>query len=109
MKNAIIWTPRILSILIIIFFSLFAFDVEGGTFPENLLGTLIHLLPTFFLLAGLIFGWRKPIIAAAAYFVLAVAFTVFFNTYRTTETFALISLPVLICAILYYFSSKIKN
>ena len=51
-----IWIPRILTIAFIIFISLFALDSFGTSDPwyMEVLGFLIHLIPTYILLAILI-------------------------------------------------------
>lgn len=54
------WLPRILCILAILFVSLFAADAfeSGLTVWQQLLGFIIHLIPSFILLAVLIIAWK---------------------------------------------------
>ena len=60
LKRVLFWTPRILSILFILFIGLFSLDVfgTGASFWDTLLGFLIHNIPAFILLAALILAWR---------------------------------------------------
>lgn len=61
LKQTLIWTPRILGLLFILFVSLFAFDV----FEENLglwgtiLALFMHLLPSLVMLVALILAWYQ--------------------------------------------------
>lgn len=54
------WTPRILSILGILFVSLFALDAFEGADPfyKKLVGFAIHLIPSFVLVAILLVAWK---------------------------------------------------
>jgi peptidoglycan/LPS O-acetylase OafA/YrhL len=54
------WIPRVLVILAILFVSMFAFDSfsPGRTVWENLIALLMHLAPSFVLLAILVVAWK---------------------------------------------------
>lgn len=54
------WTPRVLSILFIIFLSLFALDVfdAGLGFWQTIVALLIHLIPSAVLAGILAVSWR---------------------------------------------------
>jgi len=57
------WLPRILCILAILFISLFAldsFDPELSLYKQ-LSGFLMHMIPSFILVALLIVAWKKRI------------------------------------------------
>lgn len=55
--------PRAIAVVGILFISLFALDVgaEGMPFFELLIGTLIHLLPSFGLLVVFVVAWRHEV------------------------------------------------
>ena len=57
-KRAIFWSPRVLAILFAMFLSVFALDVfsEGNVFGETVLALLMHLVPTYLVVIGLIIG-----------------------------------------------------
>ena len=82
-KQTLFWTPRILSILLIIFVALFSFDVfgEGAGFWETLGAFLLHNIPTFLLLAVLILGWRWEWVGTLGF----VAFGVWYITFALTR------------------------
>lgn len=54
------WTPRVLCIIAILFISMFAFDAFSPemTFWQNLGSLLMHLLPSFVLIALLVVAWK---------------------------------------------------
>jgi len=59
-KKYLYWIPRILSIIFILFLSLFAldiFDLHLG-FWGTILGLFMHLIPSFILVILLLVSWR---------------------------------------------------
>lgn len=105
------WIPRILTILFIIFISLFALDVfgEGNGTGEVFLGLLVHLIPSIVLIVLLAVSWRCEKIGGAMFIVLGIIFTIFFSTYKELITFLLISGPVFLIGILFWISSMKKG
>ncbi len=65
----IYWTPRILSILFIIFLALMSLDVfsPGLTFWQIFLGLLIHNIPAFILLVFLLISWKYEIVGGIGF------------------------------------------
>jgi hypothetical protein len=59
-KPLLFWTPRVLCLLFAVFLGLFALDVfnEGYGFWKTILALVIHLVPTFLVLAILAISWR---------------------------------------------------
>ena len=59
-KSILFWAPRIISILFILFLSLFALDVfgQGYGFWETVQALFMHLLPSLLLVAALLLAWR---------------------------------------------------
>ena len=62
-KNGLFWAPRIMAILFAIFISLFALDAFGQGYPwvEELVAFLIHLIPTYGVIAVLLVAWKWPL------------------------------------------------
>jgi hypothetical protein len=69
LKQILFWTPRILGILFVAFLSLFALDVfgEGYGFWKTVLALLVHLIPSFVLVAALALAWRWEWVGAALF------------------------------------------
>ena len=68
-KRVLFWAPRALSILFIAFVSMFALDVfgEGRGFWQTLTALMMHLIPSFVLVAVLVAAWRREWIGAVAF------------------------------------------
>jgi hypothetical protein len=67
--NLIYWSPRILSILFLLFlamFSLDVFDMDLG-FWGTAVGLFMHNVPTFILLVVLILSWRREIVGGVVF------------------------------------------
>ena len=74
LKRILFWTPRVLAILIVGLLTLLSTDVfvEGHNFWQSIFGFLIHMLPTFAVLALLIFAWRWEWVGALGFIAFAV-------------------------------------
>lgn len=93
MENKI---AKILSILYILFISIFALD------SQSVIGFFIHLIPTYVLIVILLIALKKPRIGALLFFLLFILFTFFFHTYRSPMIFAMISFPLFTISLLFY-------
>jgi hypothetical protein len=75
------WIPRILCILIAIFFSLFSFDVFGQNtgFWKTLIAFLIHNIPTIVLIGVLILSWKWSWIGGISYIALGIIYLIWLS------------------------------
>ncbi|HKV98419.1 MAG TPA: hypothetical protein VJN96_01285 [Vicinamibacterales bacterium] len=73
----LLWSPRILGLLVTVFIGMFALDAfsEGKPFLTALLGFVIHLLPALVLLGIVVASFRRPWIGAMGFIGLAVYYT----------------------------------
>ena len=111
MKKLII-IPRILAIAFIIFISIFALDSFGTEAPltQEFIGLIIHLVPTYILIAALFVFWKKPYYCGISFIIIAIGFTIYFNTFRNIYSLILISLlPAFIGFLFIIFSKKKIN
>ncbi len=69
LKRLLFWSPRVLSILFVLFISLFALDVfnEGHGFWQTLLALLIHLIPTVLVIIAVVISWHREWIGAVLF------------------------------------------
>ena len=115
------WTARILCILAILFVSLFALDSFSSerTFWQNTTAFLMHLLPSFVLLAVLIIAWKWEKVGGIILTILGVAFSIFifvFNYKRNhfpvmtclLQTLA-VAIPFVLAGILFILSHYRKK
>ena len=75
-KGALFWAPRIITILAILFLSSLALDVfeDGTPILEMIAGFLIHLIPSFILIAILVIAWRYERLGGIFFLCVAAAF-----------------------------------
>jgi len=73
------WTPRILCILCILFISMFALDSFDPklTFWQQIGGFLIHLIPTYILVALLIIAWKWELAGGIIFMAIGFGFSPF--------------------------------
>ncbi|MFH1134386.1 MAG: hypothetical protein V1735_07925 [Nanoarchaeota archaeon] len=113
------WTPRILSILFVLFLMLFSLDVFGNgyTFWQTVLGLIMHNIPAFILLAVLIISWKREIVGGIV-FTLAGLLYCLLTVIRAQSTLPLymvilwalpIAFPALLIGILFLVGWKKKR
>ncbi|MBS3108194.1 hypothetical protein J4468_04765 [Candidatus Woesearchaeota archaeon] len=68
-SNFVYWTPRILSILFLLFLALFSLDVFGNGlgFWETLLGLFMHNIPVFILSIILWISWKHELVGGIGF------------------------------------------
>lgn len=68
-RGLIYWSPRILSILFILFLAMFSLDVISPdlSIGRLLLNILLHNIPVLILLVVLIVAWKYEIVGAVAF------------------------------------------
>ena len=66
----IYWTPRILSILFIMFLAMFSFDViePGRSVGDIIIGLIMHNIPVFILIVLLVIAWKHEPVGVITFF-----------------------------------------
>jgi len=101
----IIWLPRILGIAFVLFLSLFATDVFGEySGAELVLALLIHLIPSFILLAVVAVAWKWELVGAIVFLAGAIFYVYLVGLGQPWQLYALISGPALVVSVLYFFA-----
>lgn len=103
----ILWTPRILSLLLIMLMLMLSFDVfDSNEIWYNILGGfLIHNIPVFVLSIALILSWKRPLIGAITFISAGVFYAIFMFIRGGTEMIGAIlslGLPAMIIGILFW-------
>ncbi len=103
------WTPRILGIFYAGFISLFALDVFGqdASFSETVVGLLIHLVPTYFIVAALVIGWRWPIWGGLAFIACGIAFNLVFQNEWAVSL--LLSMPLFLIGAMFLLDAWLEQ
>jgi len=70
------WLPRIFAIAFILFISMFALDMfnQGYGLWFSLLGFLIHLIPSYLLIAALVIAWKWEHIGGSIFILLSLIY-----------------------------------
>ncbi len=115
-KNWLYWTPRILSILFVLFVSLFAFDVfdNGGGFFQIVIALFIHLIPSFILLIVLIISWKYELVGGIAFILAGIIYILLLFTRPEFEIYMIfwsliIAGPAFFIGILWLLNWKNKK
>ncbi len=117
------WLPRFLCIIAILFISLFALDAfePDLTFWQQIGAFLIHLIPSFILIALLLIAWKWEYIGGIIFTILGLGFSpfIFKHNYEMNHSIwmsmgiiAMITLPFVVVGILFimsYFQNKKIN
>ena len=117
------WLPRILCILAILFVSMFALDAfaPGLTIWQQIGAFLMHLIPSFILLAVLIVAWKWELIGGILFALLGLGLSpfIFLHNYDMNHSvgmslgiIALITFPFFCVGILFivsYYKKKKLN
>ncbi len=107
------WTPRILSILFLLFLALFSLDVfdSCSSFLSCTLGLLMHNIPVFILAIILWISWKREWIVGIMFILAGLAYiylTLFrndFQWYYLSWSF-IISGPAIIIGVLFFLNWK---
>ena len=114
------WSPRILCILAILFISLFAADAfaPGLTIWQQLGDFLMHLIPSFILLALLIVAWKWEYFGGIIFTVIGLGLSpfVFMHNYNMNHSVGMslgiilaITFPFVVVGILFIISHFMKK
>lgn len=106
----ILWLPRILSILFVIFLSLFAMDVFAFYKGWALIQALfIHLLPAIILAAVIVISWRYELAGAISFLLFACAYVWVVGMNRPWSWYAFIMAPAFFIGIFFFLSWLYKK
>lgn len=94
MKKVLYWLPRILSILFIAFISIFALDVFSE--PQWFLALIMHLIPSFILIALTIIAWKYERLGGFI-FIIGGFILLISSSFEST----IISIPIIIIGLLF--------
>ncbi|TNF42761.1 MAG: hypothetical protein EP310_05565 [Bacteroidetes bacterium] len=115
MNKAIYWTPRILTIVFILFLALFALDSFEGdqSIIKKAGGFFIHLIPNFILILILVVAWKHEWVGTLAFTLIGIAYIFMFWGRFPVATYFIISGPLFLIAVLFWLNwmnrKKIKR
>jgi hypothetical protein len=103
MNKTLYWTPRILTIVFILFLAIFAFDSFEGdqSIIKKLGGFFIHLIPNIILILVLIVAWKHEWMGTLAFALVGIAYIIMFWGRFPVATYLIISGPLFLIAIFF--------
>ena len=120
-RNRILyWAPRLICILNIVFISLFALDAFDPdlTIWQQIGGFLIHMIPSFILLAALLIAWKWEKVGGIIFIIIGLILSsfLFVHNYKMNESLWLtlgivliMGFPFVLAGILFVFSNSKKR
>ena len=119
-EKAFFWAPRILGILAISLVSMFALDAFQPelTLGQQLRDFLLHLIPSFILLAILLVAWKWELIGGILFLAIGLIMTppLYVHNYRMNGSvwmslgiIATITFPFILMGVLFLIGYKIKR
>ncbi len=114
------WLPRIICILAILFVSMFAADAfePGLTIWQQLGAFVMHLIPSFILIAFLVLAWKWELVGGIIFMVIGLGLSPFvfnlnYNRNHSVGTslgiIAMITFPFIVVGILFLVSHFLKK
>ena len=111
------WAPRVICILSILFISLFALDAFDPDLSiwQQIGGFLIHMIPSFILLAALLIAWKWELTGGIIFIILGLLLSAFLYThnYRMNQSVWLslgivlmMGFPLVLSGILFVLNHK---
>ena len=93
-----LWTPRVLTILAILFMMMFSFDVFGGNEPltRQLLGFLIHNIPAFIFTGVLVLAWKNELAGGLVFIICFLFSSIAFDSFTGNPWSLLVIGPFLL-------------
>jgi len=114
------WAPRVICILAILLVSMFALDAfeSNNTIWQQIGGFLIHLIPSYVLIALLILAWKWELIGGIIFTLIGVGFSPFIyqhnynmnhSVWMSLEIISLITFPFIIVGVLFIMNHFMKR
>lgn len=97
------WIPRILTIVALLFMTMFSLDVFGGndTFGAQIIGFLMHNIPVLILLVILIIAWKWEIAGGVLFIVASLAGAYFYHAFTGNPWSLVVIGPFFLTGILF--------
>ena len=114
------WAPRVLSIIAILFISVFSLDAFRAGLPlkTQILDWLIHMTPSFVMMAVLVIAWKWENIGGVIFLAVGLAFTpfIFWGNYANNHSIWLslfiilaVNFPFILVGVLFILSNNTKK
>ena len=114
------WAPRVLTILAILFVSMFSLDAfhAGIPFKQQILDWLMHMIPSSFLILVLLIAWKWENVGGAIFLSIGLVFSpyLFWGNYSNNHSIWLslliiltVTFPFILVGVLFLLSHHTKR
>jgi hypothetical protein len=102
-EKILIWTPRVLGIMIVLFMMMFSADCfDGdGTLSEKLICLVMHNIPAFIVALIITLAWFRNLAGGLILIFLTFSLAFFFRTFQGNTGSIIILAPLLVTGILF--------
>lgn len=100
MRKFLYWLPRVLAILFIAFISLFALDAFDQ--PQWFLALIMHLIPSFVLVAVTVITWKNELVGGWLFFG-AGGMLLYLSNFESL----IVSVPAFVIGVLFWVGKKV--
>jgi len=102
-EKILLWTPRVLAILAILFMMMFSMDCFDGNYSlrEQLVCFVMHNIPAYILLLALIIAWKWELAGGILFLLAALAGSIYFSAFSGNPGVLIILFPFVITGILF--------
>lgn len=109
-RRVVSWAPWTLSILFAAFISMFALDVftETRGFLQTAVALMVHLIPTWIVLAVLAISWRREWVAGLIFPALAVFYVALFFGRFHWSVYLIIAGPLVVIGALFLVNWRLR-
>ena len=110
-NKTLYWLPRILAILYILFISMFALDAfgEGYNIIKAAVAFLIHLIPSFILLAVLWVAWSREKLGGILFMIIGISYILLAWGKADPLAYAIMTGPLFLIGLMFIFNGFLKN
>lgn len=102
-EKMLIWSPRILAILAILFLMLFSFDCfePGQGFRRQMTCFFMHNIPAYIIIAILVISWKWELLGGILFVAAAITGSIIFNGFGGNYGVNIIMAPFVITGVLF--------
>ena len=119
-RRVLHWMPRIICIIGILFISMFSLDALNSelTIWQQILGLLMHLIPSFVLIILLLLSWKRELIEGIFFMIIGLGLSpfVFMHNFKMNQSIwislgviSIITIPFAIVGLLFIISHYSKK
>lgn len=107
----LLWAPRIIVILAILFMMMFSFDVfnESISAAQKLLALFIHNIPVLILLVLLVVSWKWEMAGGISFMLITIALSIFYRSFSGNPASLIVIGPFFVAGLLFVIHAQMAK